>query len=150
PSFVVEHLLERALDPALDAHLSRIAAHLAKDDTASAARDFFDFRVADLAMGSAHFLTAAIDHIESKFAAFLADQDIPGVTQEWRQLDAAARQASGPDAPDPEPSSLLRRQIARRCIYGLDLNPVAVELARVSIWIHTFVRGLPMSSLDHN
>ena len=35
-------------------------------------------------------------------------------------------------------------------IYGLDINPIAVELARVSIWIHTFVRGLPMSSLDHN
>jgi len=83
-------------------------------------------------------------------AAFLDDHDIPGVTQELRRLDEAARAASGPDAPEPEPSSLLRRQIARRCIYGLDLNPVAVELARVSVWIHTFVRGLPMSSLDHN
>lgn len=150
PSFVVEHLLERALAPALDAHLERIGQLLARDDTAGAARDFFDFRVADLAMGSAHFLTAAIDHIEAKMAAFLADHDIPGVTQELRHLEEAARNASGPDAPDPEPSSLLRRQIARRCIYGLDLNPVAVELARVSIWIHTFVRGLPMSSLDHN
>lgn len=150
PSFVVEHLLERALAPALDAHLERIAQLLARDDTAGAARDFFDFRAADLAMGSAHFLTAAIDHIEAKMAAFLADNDIPGVTQELRHLEEAARNASGPDAPDPEPSSLLRRQIARRCIYGLDINPVAVELARVSIWIHTFVRGLPMSSLDHN
>lgn len=150
PSFVVEHLLDRALDPALDAHLSRIADHLERDDTSSASRDFFDFRVADLAMGSAHFLTAAIDHIEAKMAAFLDDHDIPGVTQELRRLDEAARAASGPDAPEPEPSSLLRRQIARRCIYGLDLNPVAVELARVSVWIHTFVRGLPMSSLDHN
>lgn len=150
PSFVVEHLLDRALDPALDTHLSRIAGHLERDDTASASRDFFDFRVADLAMGSAHFLTAAIDHIEAKMAAFLDDHDIPGVTQELRRLDEAARAASGPDGPEPEPSSLLRRQIARRCIYGLDLNPVAVELARVSVWIHTFVRGLPMSSLDHN
>lgn len=150
PSFVVEHLLERALDPALDAHLARIADLLDRDDTAGAARDFFDFRVADLAMGSAHFLTAAIDHIEAKMAAFLADHDIPGVTQELRHLEEAARNAAGPDAPDPEPSSLLRRQVARRCIYGLDINPVAVELGRVSIWIHTFVRGLPMSSLDHN
>ncbi|MCB0977661.1 MAG: hypothetical protein KDB02_09400 [Acidimicrobiales bacterium] len=150
PSFVVEHLLERALDPALDSHLARVAEMLDRDDTAGAARDFFDFRVADLAMGSAHFLTAAIDHIESKMAAFLADHDIPGVARELRNLEEAARNAAGPDAPDPEPSSLLRRQIARRCIYGLDINPVAVELARVSIWIHTFVRGLPMSSLDHN
>ena len=48
-----------------------------------------------------------------------------------------------------EPSALLRRQIARRCIYGIDINEVAVELARVAVWIHTFVPGLPMSSLDH-
>lgn len=150
PSFVVEHLLERALDPALDTHLERVAELLAAGDAAGAARAFFDFRVADLAMGSGHFLTAAIDHIEAKMAAFLTENDIPGVSRELRLLDEAARKAAGPESVEPEPSSLLRRQIARRCIYGLDVNPVAVELARVSIWIHTFVRGLPMSSLDHN
>ncbi len=150
PSFVVEHLLERALDPALEAHLERIAERVDVGDAAGAARDFFDFRVADLAMGSGHFLTAAIDHIEAKMAAFLDDHGLPGVTRELRLLDEAARDAAGPDSPAVEPSSLLRRQIARRCIYGLDTNAVAVELARVSIWIHTFVRGLPMSSLDHN
>jgi hypothetical protein len=152
PSFVVEHLLERSLDPALDAHLEKVAVLLAKGDQAGAGELFFDFRVADLAMGSGHFLTAAIDHIEQRMAAFLADDShvIPGVTAELQKLERAAIDALGPDAPEPERSSLLRRQIARRCIYGLDINPIAVELARVSIWIHTFVRGLPMSSLDHN
>ena len=150
PSFVVEHLLERALDPTLDEHLARVKELLDAGDQAGAADLFFDFRVADLAMGSGHFLTAAIDHLETAMAAFLADNPIPGVTNELRHLEAAAREAAGPDAPEPEPSSLLRRQIARRCVYGLDINPIAVELARVSIWIHTFVRGLPMSSLDHN
>jgi len=151
PSFVVEHLLERALDPALDTHLAEVAK-LLETDQASAAEKFFDFRVADLAMGSGHFLTSAIDHIEQKMAAFLAEdgQFIPGVAAELQKLEQAAKDALGPDAPEPERSSLLRRQIARRCIYGLDINPIAVELARVSIWIHTFVRGLPMSSLDHN
>jgi hypothetical protein len=150
PSFVVEHLLERALDPTLADHLTRVKDLLDAGDQAGAADLFFDFRVADLAMGSGHFLTAAIDHLESAMAAFLADNPIPGVTNELRHLEAAAREAAGPDSPDQEPSSLLRRQIARRCVYGLDINPIAVELARVSIWIHTFVRGLPMSSLDHN
>ena len=149
PSFVVEHLLEGALDPTLDEHLARVKKLLDEGDQAGAADLFFDFRVADLAMGSGHFLTAAIDHLETAMAAFLADNPIPGVTNELRHLETAARDAAGPDAPDPEPSSLLRRQIARRCVYGLDINPIAVELARVSIWIHTFVRGLPMSSLDH-
>lgn len=150
PSFVVEHLLERALDPTLEEHLGRVREKLDAGDQAGAADLFFDFRVADLAMGSGHFLTAAIDHLETGMAAFLAENPIPGVTNELRHLEQAARNAIGPDALDPEPSSLLRRQIARRCIYGLDINPIAVELARVSIWIHTFVRGLPMSSLDHN
>lgn len=150
PSFVVEHLLEEALDPTLDEHLTRVEALLEVGDQAGAADLFFDFRVADIAMGSGHFLTAAIDHLEARMAAFLEDHPVPGVTNELRRLEDAARAAAGPDTPEPEPSSLLRRQIARRCIYGLDINPVAVELARVSIWIHTFVRGLPMSSLDHN
>ena len=152
PSFVVEHLLERSLDPALDAHLEKVKSLLAKQDHAGAGELFFDFRVADLAMGSGHFLTSAIDHIEQRMAAFLAEDGnvIPGVTAELQKLEKAAIEALGPDAPEPERSSLLRRQIARRCIYGLDINPIAVELARVSIWIHTFVRGLPMSSLDHN
>jgi hypothetical protein len=152
PSFVVEHLLERSLDPALDEHLAKVAALLEQGDEAGANDLFFDFRVADLAMGSGHFLTAAIDHIEMKMAAFLGEEGhaVPGVAKELALLAHAAKDAIGAEAPEPEPSSLLRRQIARRCIYGLDINPIAVELARVSIWIHTFVRGLPMSSLDHN
>jgi len=153
PTFVVEHLLERALDPALDDHLERVAELIKVGDQAGAADLFFDFRVADLAMGSGHFLTAAVDHIERKMAAFLEEDghQIPGVAKEIILLGNAARDAIGdPDGSVPEGSSLLRRQIARRCIYGLDINPISVELARVAIWIHTFVRGLPMSSLDHN
>ncbi len=152
PSFVVEHLLERSLDPALDAHLASVADLVASGNDAGATEKFFDFRVADIAMGSGHFLTAAIDHIEKKMAAFLANSKhpMPGVLKEILELEAAARAAIGLDGPEIDRSSLLRRQIARRCIYGLDLNPIAVELSRVSIWIHTFVRGLPMSSLDHN
>ena len=49
-----------------------------------------------------------------------------------------------------EESQLLRRQIARRCIYGVDINPLATELARLSVWIHTFVPGLPLTFLNHN
>ena len=51
---------------------------------------------------------------------------------------------------DIESSSLIRRQVARHCIYGVDRNLVAVELARLAIWVHTFVPGLPLSFLDHN
>ena len=149
--FAVEHLLERALDPTLDEHLAKVKALLDDDKQSSAAEMFFDFRVADLAMGSGHFLIAAIDRMEVQMAAFLTVNSIPAIDLELDRLETAARNALGVNADDYdiEPSALLRRQIARRCIYGIDINEIAVELARVAVWIHTFVPGLPMSSLDH-
>ena len=150
--FAVEHLLARALDPALDAHLDAVAALVGKGDQVGAARRFFDFRVADLAMGSGHFLVAAIGHIEAKFGAFLERTPVPGVERELLDLaDAAVKSLAqvGIEAADIDRSALLGRQIARRCVYGLDINDIAVELARLAIWVRTFVPGLPMSSLDH-
>lgn len=150
--FAVEHLLERALDPALDTHLAKVAALVGKGDQVGAARLFFDFRVADIAMGSGHFLVAAIGHIEAKYGAFLERNPIPGVERELLELrDAAllALRRVGVEEPEIDRSALLGRQIARRCVYGLDINDIAVELARLAIWVRTFVPGLPMSSLDH-
>ena len=151
PHIVVEHLLNRALGPVLADHLARVQQLLDEGDEAAAAEMFFDFRVADLAMGSAHFLTAAIDHIEAGMRDFLTEHPIPAIQDELRRLEQAATAALGEDAAvaEIEPAALLRRQIARRCIYGLDLNPMAVELARLAIWVTTFVPGLPMSSLNH-
>lgn len=154
PSVIVDHLIDRSLNPALDAHLDSIKQYLVNGDQATAARKFFDFRVADLAMGSGHFLVAAIDRIEAKMRTFLSEKEtqIPGINAELIRLANAAKLALGKDESaigEIEPAALLRRQIARRCIYGLDINQLAVELSRLAIWIHTFVPGLPMSSLDH-
>ena len=153
-SFAVEHLLKEALTPALQNHLDRITKLLDDGDEASATENFFDFRCADISMGSGHFLIAAIDSIEREMANFLNDHPIPGVQAELDRLRNAAlhnlEQSLGPSAQAIriENSNLLRRQIARRCIYGVDLNPISVELARLSVWIHTFVPGLPLSFLD--
>ncbi|PRY35126.1 hypothetical protein CLV43_11444 [Umezawaea tangerina] len=150
-AFAVEHLLDTALEPALVDHLATVGRLLTAEDEAGAADKFFDFRVVDLAMGSGHFLVAAIDRMENRFATFLSDHPVPAVNDELLRLSQAAEKALGDAGGQVEIdiSMLLRRQIARRCVYGLDLNPIAVELARLAIWIHTFVPGLPMSSLDH-
>jgi hypothetical protein len=150
--FAVEHLLDNALEPALADHVARLIAHVEAGDEAAAAEAFFDFRCVDLAMGSGHFLVAAVDRIEARLSGFLALNPIPRVVAELEELRAAALAALGElaDGVEIETMSLLRRQVARRCIYGVDLNGVAVELARLAIWIHTFVPGLPLSFLDHN
>lgn len=150
--FAVKHLLDHALEPALDAHLVRVKAHLDSGDDAKAAEAFFDFRCVDLAMGSGHFLVAAVDRIEARLANFLALNPIPAVNKELALLREAAREHLGDlaDGMEIETTSLLRRQVARRCVYGVDRNRIAVELARLGIWIHTFVPGLPLSFLDHS
>ena len=148
-AFAVEHLLDRALEPALRDHFGR----LDKLDELEAAEAFVDFRVADIAMGSAHFLVAAVDRIEAGFSRYLANRPLPQVALELDYLRKAAMDALGDASdsyPDFEDNALLRRLIARRCIYGVDINQVAVQLARLGIWIHTFVPGLPLSLLDRN
>lgn len=152
PKIVVDHLIERSVKPTLDTHLAKVEALLREGKEREAADAFWDFRVADLAMGSAHFLVAAIDKVERGMRDFLTINPVPGVMAELTRLAEKAREALGEDteaAAAITQAQLLRRQVARRCIYGLDINPLAVELSRLAIWIHTFVPGLPMSSLDH-
>ena len=150
--FCVAHLLDEALEPTLRAHISRLTDLRNAGDEAGAAEAFFDFRCADIAMGSGHFLVAALDRIEARLSGWLADNPLPQVTAELDRLRSSALAALGDLATgvEIESSSLLRRQVARRCVYGVDLNPVAVELARLALWVHTFVPGLPLSFLDHN
>ena len=64
-------------------------------DEADAADAFFDFRVADIAMGSGHFLIAAIDRIEKRMADALAARSLPGVRRELDTLRGAALTAMG-------------------------------------------------------
>ena len=63
-------------------HLDQVRAMLDDGDEAGAARKLFEFRCADVAMGSGHFLVAAIDHIESSFSRFLTEHPIGHVNAE--------------------------------------------------------------------
>ena len=61
------------------------------------------------------------------------------------------RQRAGPsDAARLDDRHIVRRMVLKRCIYGVDKNPMAVELAKVSLWLHTFTVGAPLSFLDHH
>src|SRR6185437_6377662 len=92
--FAVEHLLDHALEPALAEHLARLDALV--DDRARAER-FFDFRVADIAMGSGHFLVAAIDRVERGLSSYLATRSLSGVIDELERLRKTATESLGAD-----------------------------------------------------
>ena len=142
----VDHLLSHSLLPALNDHLAEVK-QVAQQDPAEATRQLFDFWVVDPAMGSAHFLTAALDMMADRIEIFLADVGgLPGIAQLLSELS----QDSGPIAQQPEDGDLLRRLILKRCIYGVDLSPMAVEVANVTLWLASFVPGLALSYLGSN
>ncbi|MEI6363799.1 MAG: hypothetical protein WCP95_16895 [Actinomycetes bacterium] len=90
--FAVQHLLDTALEPTLTDHLKRVEALILSGATRSAADALFDFRVADISMGSAHFLVAAIDRIEARFTEFLSTHPLPEVAVELHALRTTAAQ----------------------------------------------------------
>ena len=142
----VDHLLNHSLLPALEDHLEAIGK-LAESDPNEAARRMFDFSVVDPAMGSAHFLTAALDMIADRIELFLAEVGgLPGIAQLLKELS----QDNGTVSQQPEDGDLLRRLILKRCIYGVDLSPMAVEVANVTLWLASFVPGLALSYLGSN
>jgi hypothetical protein len=89
-------------------------------------------RVLDPAMGSGAFLVAACRCLAEAYEAALVRARELG-TGEASEADRAG----------------FRRLVAQRCLYGVDLNPMAVQLARLSLWLATLAAGLPLSFLDH-
>ena len=142
----VRHLLDHSLEPALKEHLDGLHT-MAKRNPDEAARRLFDFSVVDPAMGSAHFLTAALDMMADRIETFLAEVGgLPDIAKMLSELTQDAKWATQP----PEDGDLLRRLILKRCIYGVDLSPMAVEVANITLWLASFVPGLALSYLGSN
>jgi hypothetical protein len=95
------------------------------------AAEILRLRVLDPAMGSGAFLVSA--------CRFLGDAVCRAL---------AAEQGSSPDD-SPGHRAAMRRLVAQRCLYGVDLNPMAVQLARLSLWLCTLSGDRPLTFLDH-
>lgn len=95
--------------------------------------DILSLRVLDPSMGSGAFLVAA--------CSFLADA--------YEDALAATGTCRSGDLDDGE-RGRIRRLIAERCLFGVDLNPMAVQLARLSLWLATLAHDRPLSFLDHH
>jgi hypothetical protein len=130
PSSLIELLLDSALDPVIEDAFKRgeqkaTVAGL-PDPAESIAGELLSLTVCDPACGSGHFLVAAARRIAKRVAAVREGNPEPTV---------------------PAVRSALHEVIAR-CIYGVDLNPMAVELAKVSLWLEALEPGKPLSFLD--
>jgi hypothetical protein len=116
---------------------------------------FFDLKTLDPAMGSGHFLVEAVDYLTDRMADFLSafrwNPVVYELAQTRREIqEEMERQRVSIDLGKLTDLNLLKRRVLKSCIYGVDLNPMAVELAKVSLWLDCFTLGAPLSFLDHH
>ncbi|PWR16893.1 restriction endonuclease, partial [Micromonospora sicca] len=130
PSSLIETLLDSTLDPVIDAAQKRgeekASAAGEADATGSIVAELLSLTVCDPACGSGHFLVAAARRIAKRVSAVRESNPEPTVD--------AVRHAL--------------HEVIARCVYGVDINPMAVELAKVSLWLEALEPGKPLSFLD--
>ena len=136
------------------------------------AEEILALRICDPAMGSGHFLVSLVDYLSDRvieaMAAAPEDEDAElkstpsgssgsttSVAERIEAIRATIRENARRGGWELEESQLddrhvVRRLVLKRCVYGVDKNPMAVELAKVSLWLHTFTAGAPLSFLDHH
>jgi len=145
-SELVRHLVRGAVRPAFEEHLDQVR-ELADRDPKAAAEKLFDFYVLDPACGSAHFLVAVTEELADQIAVLLGEVSLPAVRDELEALRSSARSALVAEIDD---AALLKRLVLKRCVFGVDASPMGAEIAKVSLWLATFVPGLSLAYLDHN
>ena len=179
PQELVDLIVERTLKPLAEERLQAFeqkSKSLASDRRPKAERHaelreldpaeaVLDLKVLDPAMGSGHFLVTAVDFL-SDYIAHLVEY-VPAVP-EWldggyisplvervetirQDILQRARDSNWiVDESQLSDQAIIRRMVLKRCIYGVDKNPMTVELAKVSLWLHSFTVGAPLSFLDHH
>lgn len=118
---LVDQLIESALKPVVNDRVAEAGTKVEKEEA------LLDIDVCDPAVGSGAFLIAANNYLGKRLAEIRSDSAYPD--------EATVRRA--------------RRSVVQHCLYGVDLNPMAVELAKVSLWINSAVEDQPLSFLDH-
>jgi len=113
-------------------------------------RGLADIRILDNACGSGHFLVESLNYLTDLALERLeSDTALQSLVKGERDKIAAQLQWLNLSH-EPDDAQILKRVLLKRCIYGVDLNPFAVELARLSLWIDSFIFGTPLSFIEHH
>jgi hypothetical protein len=118
-----------------------------------AAKNLLELKICDMACGSGAFLVQVCRYVSERLveAWEQAEEEhpgVPGITPEGGESTGAAGELLIPKDPD-ERLVYARRIVAQRCLYGVDKNPLAVEMAKLSLWLLTLAKDKPFTFLDH-
>lgn len=118
------------------------------------AKELLDLKICDMACGSGAFLVQAARYMAERLMeawdeAKQAHPGTPGITPDGEPSSGKANEALIPDDP-VERKTYAMRIIAQRCLYGVDINPLAAEMAKLSLWLLTLAKDKPFEFLDHS
>ncbi len=143
-SELVRHLVRQTVVPTFRSHLDRVAGTAGTDPDVAAA-ELFDFAVLDPACGSAHFLVVVVNELADLVVRFLAGTPLPPVRATIERMRAGATHGV-----PIEDVALLRRLVLKRCVFGVDVSAMGAEVAKLSLWLASFVPGLSLAYLGRN
>ncbi|MDS1271799.1 hypothetical protein RIF23_16010 [Lipingzhangella sp. LS1_29] len=146
--YTPRHLAEEVAEGALEPLVYR-PGPLDTADTSQwrlrPASEILSLKVADIAMGSAAFLVAACRYLANRLVEAWAE-DGDEHARAWRE-NTPASDIEVDVAADPVVVT-ARRQVIENCLYGTDINPMAVEMAKLSLWLVSMDPGRPFTFLD--
>lgn len=149
PKSLTESLVTTTLEPLV--YIGPVEGKPQEEWVLRESREILNLKVCDPAMGSGAFLVQACRYLGEKLVEswFRDEESGKTVTLEGETGDGLVASELMPVRLDERLIS-ARRLIAERCLYGVDINPLAVELAKLSIWLVTLSKGRPFGFLDHN
>jgi hypothetical protein len=149
PRSLTESIVETTLEPVV--YVGPAEGKPREEWRLKSPSDLLDLKICDPAMGSGAFLVQACRWLAERLVEAWTAEETTGkfVTAEGDIVEEAGEADPMPTTVDERLIS-ARRLIAERCLYGVDVNPLAVELAKLSIWLVTLAKGRPFGFLDHN
>lgn len=177
PDDLVGLIIREAVDPLVEVRMATFAAKTAELETSRQSEDrrigtlagfdpaekLLDLKICDPAMGSGHFLVSLADYLADRVITAMAEAQALVTFGDYVSpliariaairttiLRNAEERGWTIDHEQLDDRHIVRRMVLKRCIYGVDKNVMAVELAKVALWLHTFTVGAPLSFLDHH
>jgi hypothetical protein len=177
PDELVSLIIARTVGPLVEERLrafNELATKLARDKrrvdvrldelrAVDPAERILDLKIVDPAMGSGHFLVSLVDYLADRVTAAIGEAReavtwaeyvsplVGRLADVWATIRAEADAHKWAVRDDQlADKNLVKRFILKRSVYGVDKNPMAVELAKLALWLHTFTAGAPLSFLDHH
>ena len=169
PGYIVNYIIENTLGPLVEEKRKKVSENIEeikekikwsrgtnrefheKELTkveGSLIDEILSLKVLDPAMGSGHFLVEATDFLARELLRFLSGEPLENKTKEIMVREPS--ESYGLKESEDEDIRWARREVVEKCIFGVDLNPMAVELAKLSLWLYTVAKNRPLNFLDHH